>query len=40
LTVSISFWPYHEPGDLADKIENAGNYSAVVAAAIHGYRFK
>jgi FolB domain-containing protein len=29
LTVSISFWPYHEPGDLADKIENAVNYSAV-----------
>jgi len=30
LTVSISFWPYHEAGDLADKIENAINYSAVV----------
>jgi len=30
LTVSISFWPYHEAGDLADKIENAVNYSAVV----------
>lgn len=30
LTVSISFWPYHEPGDLADKIENAVNYSAMV----------
>ena len=29
LTVSISFWPYYEPGDLADKIENAVNYSAV-----------
>src|SRR5881296_1647692 len=29
LTVSISFWPYHEAGDLADKIENAVNYSAV-----------
>ena len=30
LTVSISFWPYHETGDLADKIENAINYSDVV----------
>ena len=30
LTVSISFWPYHEAGDLADKIENAINYSDVV----------
>jgi 7,8-dihydroneopterin aldolase/epimerase/oxygenase len=30
LTVSISFWPYHEAGDLADKIENAVNYSDVV----------
>jgi dihydroneopterin aldolase len=30
LTVSISFWPYHGSGDLADKIENAVNYSAVV----------
>jgi dihydroneopterin aldolase len=30
LTVSISFWPYHEAGDLADRIENAVNYSAVV----------
>ena len=30
LTVSISFWPYHEAGDLADKIENAINYSSVV----------
>jgi 7,8-dihydroneopterin aldolase/epimerase/oxygenase len=30
LTVSISFWPYHEAGDLADKIENAVNYSAIV----------
>jgi dihydroneopterin aldolase len=30
LTVSISFWPYHGAGDLADKIENAVNYSAVV----------
>lgn len=30
LTASISFWPYHEAGDLADKIENAINYSKVV----------
>jgi FolB domain-containing protein len=30
LTVSISFWPYHEARDLADKIENAVNYSDVV----------
>jgi FolB domain-containing protein len=30
LTVSISFWPYYEAGDLADKIENAINYSDVV----------
>jgi 7,8-dihydroneopterin aldolase/epimerase/oxygenase len=30
VTVSISFWPYHEADDLADKIENAVNYSAVV----------
>jgi 7,8-dihydroneopterin aldolase/epimerase/oxygenase len=30
LTASISFWPYHEADDLADKIENAINYSDVV----------
>jgi FolB domain-containing protein len=30
LTASISFWPYHDAGDLADKIENAINYSKVV----------
>jgi dihydroneopterin aldolase len=30
LTVSISFWPYHEAGDFADKIENAINYSDVI----------
>jgi dihydroneopterin aldolase len=30
LTVSISFWPYHEAGDVTDKIENAINYSDVV----------
>jgi FolB domain-containing protein len=30
LTVSISFWAYHGAGDLADNIENAVNYSAVV----------
>jgi dihydroneopterin aldolase len=33
LTASISFWPYHEAGDLADKIENVVNYSAVVEEA-------
>ena len=33
LTASISFWPYDEAGDLADKIENAVNYSAVVEEA-------
>jgi dihydroneopterin aldolase len=33
LTASISFWPYHEAGDLADKIENAVNYSDVVEEA-------
>jgi dihydroneopterin aldolase len=30
LTVSMSFGPYHEAGDLADRIENAVNYSDVV----------
>jgi len=30
LTVSISFSPYHAADDLADKIENAINYSSVV----------
>jgi FolB domain-containing protein len=29
LTVSISFWPYQQPGDVADHIERAVNYSAV-----------
>lgn len=29
VTVSISFWPYHEARDLTDKIENTINYSAV-----------
>jgi 7,8-dihydroneopterin aldolase/epimerase/oxygenase len=29
LTVSISLWPYQQPGDLADHIERAVNYSAV-----------
>src|SRR6266699_6040783 len=29
LTASISFWPYHEADDLADKIENVVNDSAV-----------
>ena len=29
LTVSISLWPSNEARDLADKIENTANYSAV-----------
>jgi FolB domain-containing protein len=29
VTVSISFWPYHEARDLTDKIEKTVNYSAV-----------
>lgn len=29
LTVSISFWPYHDKRDLADKIDNTVNYSIV-----------
>ena len=29
LTVSISFWPYYEPRDMADKIDNTVNYSIV-----------
>ena len=29
LTVSISFWPYHDEWDVADKIDNTVNYSIV-----------
>jgi FolB domain-containing protein len=29
LTVSISLWPYQQPGDLADHIEGTVDYSAV-----------
>ena len=29
LTVTILFWPYQQTRDLADKIDNAVNYSAV-----------
>jgi 7,8-dihydroneopterin aldolase/epimerase/oxygenase len=29
LTVSISFWPYHDQRDLADRIDNTVNYSIV-----------
>jgi dihydroneopterin aldolase len=29
LTVSISFWPYRQTRDVADKIEETVNYSAV-----------
>ncbi|HJW38354.1 MAG TPA: dihydroneopterin aldolase [Candidatus Udaeobacter sp.] len=30
LTVSISFWPYQQTRDVADKIDQTVNYSAVV----------
>jgi dihydroneopterin aldolase len=33
LTVSISFWPYHEAGDFADKIEQTVNYSTIAEEA-------
>jgi 7,8-dihydroneopterin aldolase/epimerase/oxygenase len=33
LAVSVSFWPDHEAGNLADKIENAVNYSVVAEEA-------
>jgi dihydroneopterin aldolase len=29
LTVSISFWPYHEQRDVADRIDNTVDYSTV-----------
>ena len=29
LTVSISFWPHYDQRDMADKIDNAVNYSIV-----------
>ena len=29
ITVTISFWPYHDQRDLADKIDNTVNYSMV-----------
>jgi dihydroneopterin aldolase len=29
LTVNISFWPYYEQRDVADKIDNTVNYSIV-----------
>jgi dihydroneopterin aldolase len=29
LTVSISFWPYYDQRDMADKIDNTVNYSIV-----------
>jgi 7,8-dihydroneopterin aldolase/epimerase/oxygenase len=29
LTISISFWPYHDRRDMADKIDNTVNYSIV-----------
>jgi dihydroneopterin aldolase len=33
LTVSISFWPYYEQRDMADKIENTVDYSIVAEEA-------
>jgi dihydroneopterin aldolase len=33
LTVSISFWPYHQTRDVADKIDKTVNYSAVAEQA-------
>jgi dihydroneopterin aldolase len=39
LTVSISFWPLRQARDLADKIDNTVNYSAVAEATktfVHG----
>lgn len=33
LTVSISFWPYEQTRDMADKIEQVVNYSAVAEEA-------
>jgi dihydroneopterin aldolase len=33
VTVSISFWPYYEQRDMADKIENTVNYSIVAEEA-------
>ncbi len=33
ITVSISSWPYDKTCDIADKIENTVNYSAVAEAA-------
>ena len=29
ITISISFWPYHEQRDMADRIDNTVNYSIV-----------
>jgi len=33
LTVSISFWPYHDQRDTGDKIDNTVNYSIVAEEA-------
>jgi len=38
LTVSISLWPYQEARDLADKIEETVNYSAVAEETKHFVR--
>jgi len=37
LTVSISFWPYYEQRDTADKIDNTVNYS--IAATLPRFPF-
>ena len=29
LTINISFWPYYDPRDMSDKIDNTVNYSIV-----------
>jgi dihydroneopterin aldolase len=33
LTVSISYWPYHDQRDVADQIDNTVNYSIVAEEA-------
>ena len=38
LTVSISFWPYYEQRDMADKIDNTVNYSIVAEETKHFVR--
>ena len=38
LTVSISFWPYYEQRDMADKIDNTVDYSIVAEETKHFVR--